>query len=316
MRSARRILPLLLALVLTGCTVQNAPSQPEEPDSGSTAETIAETEPYLTGDVLPVLSIETKSQAENVMDFVTEPVAEHVAESIASWTPGYKMPPAPYYEACTVTLTDAGGKVLLSGADADVKVRGNWTTTYNKKPLRLKFAEGQEMLGLNDDASLKNWVLLAEYKDGSMLRNKAALEISQSILGKDGLYSADAALVEVEINGQYWGVYLLTEQQQVNADRVAVTKPENGYEGTDIGYFLEYDGYFTQEDALHAFAVDYAGNAPLVPFDGEDGGGRALAPLPAVRDKQVGMSIKSDIYSQEQHEFIEHFVCGAYEILY
>ena len=316
MRSARRILPLLLALVLTGCTVQNAPSQPEEPDSGTASETAAEAEPYLTGDVLPVLSIETKSQAENVMDFVTEPVAEHVAKSIASWTPGYKMPPAPYYEACTVTLTDAGGKVLLSGADADVKVRGNWTTTYNKKPLRLKFAEGQEMLGLNDDASLKNWVLLAEYKDGSMLRNKAALEISQSILGKDGLYSADAALVEVEINGQYWGVYLLTEQQQVNADRVAVTKPENGYEGTDIGYFLEYDGYFTQEDALHAFAVDYAGNAPLVPFDGEDGGGRTLAPLPAMRDKQVGMSIKSDIYSQEQHDFIEHFVCGAYEILY
>lgn len=54
---------------------------------------------------LPVLTIETKSKAADVMDFVTSPVAAHVAESIASWTPGYVMPPAPYYEACTVSLS-------------------------------------------------------------------------------------------------------------------------------------------------------------------------------------------------------------------
>ena len=62
---------------------------------------------------LPVISIETKSNAKNAMDFVTKPVASHVSEAIASWTPGYEMPPAPYYEACTVTLTDTDQTVLL-----------------------------------------------------------------------------------------------------------------------------------------------------------------------------------------------------------
>ena len=100
-------------------------------------------------DVLPVISIETKNTAKHVMDFVTKPVARHVAESIASWTPNYEMPPAPYYEACTVTLTDADKTVLLDAVNANVKVRGNWTTSYDKKPLRIKFDESQNLLGLN-----------------------------------------------------------------------------------------------------------------------------------------------------------------------
>lgn len=36
----------------------------------------------------PVLSIQTVNEEKGVMDFVTKPVATHVAESIASWTPG------------------------------------------------------------------------------------------------------------------------------------------------------------------------------------------------------------------------------------
>ncbi len=175
---------------------------------------------------LPVLSIQTVSDAKDVMNFVTEPVAPHVAESIASWTPGYEMPPAPYYEPCTVTLTDTDRTTLLDGVNAEVKVRGNWTTSYDKKPLRIKFEEAQNLLGLNDGATFKNWLLLAEYKDASMLRNKVALSVARDLLAEDELYASDAAFVEVVINGQYWGVYLLAEQQQINSDRVNITEAE------------------------------------------------------------------------------------------
>jgi spore coat protein CotH len=96
------------------------------------------------------------------------------------------MPPEPYYEACKITLTDTDNTVLLSGIDAQVKARGNWTTTYDKKALKIKFTQKQNMLGLNDGAQMKNWLLLAEYKDASMLRNKTALSIASEILEKDG----------------------------------------------------------------------------------------------------------------------------------
>jgi len=263
---------------------------------------------------IPVISIETK----NGLDFVTEPVAAHVAASIASWTPGYKMPPAPYYETCTVTVTD-GGQTLLSAADAQVKVRGNWTTSYDKKPLRIKFTEPQNLLGLNGGTTFKNWLLLAEYKDGSMLRNKTALALAQELLADNGLYASDAALVEVVINGQYWGVYLLAEQQQVDNDRVNITEPESGYTGTDIGYFLEMDGYFRNEDPLQQVYVSYADNAPLIPYDGNGGSGRTMACLSDEEHGQkseIGFTVKSDIYSPEQRDFIEAYLNNVYYILY
>ena len=268
---------------------------------------------------LPVLSIETKSKEPDVMNFVTKPVTKHVAEAIATWTPNYKMPPEPYYEECTVTLRDGDGNIMLSPADAKVKVRGNWTTNYAKKPLKIKFAEKQNLLGLNDGAELKSWLLLAEYKDASMLRNKAALYASREILGADGLYAADADFVSVEINGEYYGIYLLSDMQQVNSSRIDITEPEKDYTGTDIGYLLEYDGYFANEDELHRFSLDFDGNAPLRVYDGDlenEHYSRALRMTPTEPKKPVGMTIKSSIYSQEQHDFIENFVNNVYTIMY
>lgn len=303
----RYILPVITSLFLFGCS------------SGTNQTSVPEEMNYDIGSDIPVISITTKNQSEDAIDFVTKPVNAYVAEQIASWTPNYKMPPAPYYEECSITLTDTDDTVMLNSVDAAVKVRGNWTTNYEKKPLRIKFTEKQNLLGLNNGAQMKNWVLLAEYKDASMLRDKTALSIAQEILDKDGLYAADAAFVEVEINGEYWGVYLLTEMQQINADRVNITEAPKDYTGTDIGYFMEYDGYYECEDELQGFFVDYADNAPLIPFDGNGGSGKTMTCHSRTHSNNrtdVGITLKSDIYSQEQHDFIESYVNNVYRIMY
>lgn len=297
------ILLFLLLCLLAACSEKDAPSVI---DSSTLTD-------------IPVLTITTKSTEKNVMDFVTKPVSAHVARSIASWTPHYEMPPAPYYEACTVSLTDTDKTLLLDSVNADVKVRGNWTTSYDKKPLRIKFEEAQNLLGLNDGATFKNWLLLAEYKDASLLRNKAALSLARDLLAEDGLYASDAAFVEVVINGQYWGVYLLAEQQQIDADRVNITEAKEGYTGIDIGYFLELDGYYMHEEPLQQFHVDYADNGELIPFDGADGGGRTMKCLSDPkfgRKNEIGITIKNEIYSEEQHDFIASYVNNVYDILY
>jgi hypothetical protein len=106
-------------------------------------------------------------------------------------------------------------------------------------------------------------------------------------------------------------VYLLAEQQQISKDRVDITEAAEGYTGTDIGYLLEFDGYFWTEDPLQQFIIDYADNAALIPFDGNDGSGRTMKCLsdPEYGGKSdIGFSIKNDIYSQEQRDFIASFM--------
>ena len=275
MKKRNWIIPIIaLSSVFWSCSTDTPPAPAENPSQSSAAENSvpADEEKSDTGKGVALISIETKNKADNVMDFVEKPVAPHVAADIATWTPNYEMPPAPYYEDCLVTVKDKNDNITIENADAKVKVRGNWTTTYDKKPLRIKFVEKRNMLGLNDGAEMKNWVLLAEYKDGSMLRDKAALEIARGLLEEDGLYASDAEFAEVEINGEYWGMYLLAELQQINPNRVNITEPATvDYAGTDIGYFLEFDGYFDDESELQMFHVDYADNAPLVPYDGNGG---------------------------------------------
>ena len=324
------VLPLIMVCSLAGCTGDTSANTETAAAENSTAvqtEATASAEALAAvretkqdfDTVMPILEINTVSQEKNALDFATKPVSRHVSEQIASWTPGYRMPPEPYYEDCVVSLKDAEDNVLMNCASAQVKARGNWTTTYDKKALRIKFAEKQSMLDLNDGAAMKNWLLLAEYKDGSMLRNKTAFEIGREILEADGLYCSDAEFVEVYINGEYWGVYLLAEYQQINENRVAITEAEKDYAGTDIGYFLEFDGYFYNEDELHSFHVDYADNAKLIPYDGKGGEGRSVAVLPRGKwdsVKDVGFTIKSDIYSEEQRDFISNFVNGTYRIMY
>ena len=311
---------LIISTLFCGCADSGSQfveesTEPTQAASEVTTEATTEAEKPT---VLPVLSITTNSTDPDVLKFVDEPVARHVAESIATWTPNYDMPPEPYYEECTITLKDADGTKLLSPSGAQVKVRGNWTTVYPKKPLRIKFDEKQNMLGLNDGAEQRNWLLLAEYKDASMLRNKAALYASREILGADGLYAADSEFVQVEINGEYYGVYLLTDMQQVSSHRIDITEPTDGYEGTDTGYFLEYDGYYTNEDELHGFPLDLADNAPLAVYHGgtDEVFAQALPKDNADPVQPVGITIKSEINSQAQHDFIENYVNKVYTIMY
>jgi len=224
-------------------------------------------------DVIPVITLISSS---GTSDFATQPVEKHIAQMSRM---GREMPPEPYYEDCVITIEDTDGKKVINGVNGKVKVRGNWTSNYVKKGLRMNFDEAQSVLGLNDGKKFKSWVLLAEYKDGSMLRNKSAFALSREILGVDGLYASDSKLVELRINDEYFGVYLLAEVQQINDGRVSITKGKDDYTGTDIGYLLELDtGYSMYEEKMESLTLTFNDNAPLKPFDGNGGSGKTIQP--------------------------------------
>ncbi|MBQ0096898.1 MAG: CotH kinase family protein [Bacteroidales bacterium] len=65
----------------------------------------------------------------------------------------------------------------------------------------------------------KEWVLLANYADKSLLRNITAMEMSR-ILG----FSWTPVMISVEfyLNGEYQGVYVFTEHKKVSKNRVNI----------------------------------------------------------------------------------------------
>ena len=184
------------------------------------------------------------------------------------------------YVDCTVSVKN-GDDIELDSKVAGIKARGNWTVNYDKKPLRIKFDKKQSMLGLNGGEAFKSWLLLAEYKDWSFLRNATAFNIAKLL--SDEYYVSDYTFVDVYINNKYWGVYLLCEQQEVKSNRVSITEPAKNYEGTDIGYFLEFDGYYDTEADLEQFTIEYQN---LLTYSGRLFNGDKF---------QQGFTIKSDI---------------------
>jgi len=228
-------------------------------------------EPLLGQDVvIPVIHLISES---GTSAFAMEPMSKHIAQM------SRKNAPEPYYENCDLTLETPDGETPLKAVKTQVKVRGNWTTNYPKKPLRINFEEPTNLLGLHNGEKYESWVLLAEYKDGSMLRNKSAFKMSRSFLGEDNLFASDAILVELRINDEYFGVYVLGENQEISPKRVDITKVAEGYEGTDIGYMVELDeGYAYAEPELNKFRMTYNNNALLTPYDGKGGENRTLYP--------------------------------------
>ncbi len=94
--------------------------------------------------------------------------------------------------------------------------RGNSTWEYEKKPYALKLKAPHPLCGLNQS---DRWRLLALWREGSRLDNKIAMDISEGL----GLaYSPQGTWVDLYLNGEYRGIYLLAESVTVGEGRVDI----------------------------------------------------------------------------------------------
>jgi len=130
----------------------------------------------------------------------------------------------------------------------DIRLRGNATLWLPKKAYRIKFPEKYSPLGLNH-AKEKNWVLLANDCDKSLIRNAVAFQISR-IMQSGASYrrfTPCTQFVDVYLNGYYEGNYHLTDQVQRAPGRVNVQSLTAADAGNASkisgGYLLEIDGF-------------------------------------------------------------------------
>ena len=149
------------------------------------------------------------------------------------------------YVDCEITLLDTETGASIGGQTAQIKGRGNSTwEKFDKKPYKFKFEDKQNLFGYGSE---KTWVLLADARDYSLIRNMLALNAGLSMSELE--YTSQGQSVEVYLNGNYQGVYYLCEQIQVKKNRVNITQEDDEIEQgpADVGYLIEMDAWVSED---------------------------------------------------------------------
>ena len=140
------------------------------------------------------------------------------------------------YVDCTVSTIGANKDV--SDLKAEIKIRGNTTSGCPKKPYRIKLNKKNSLFGYE---KAKNWVLLADYMDGSDMHNYSALKFAKMIRGEDS-FGVNPLHVNVILNGENIGLYEFGEHIDAKEGRLNIEQ-ENIWEKSfnEINFYIERD---------------------------------------------------------------------------
>ena len=164
---------------------------------------------------------------------------------------------ADWVETDKMAVYKADGSVDMEEAFCGIRLRGNSTQKFPKKPFAVKLVDKASVLGMPKH---KRWVLLANWMDRTMLRNAVALEVAHrtdSAYINDGIgWSPRGTSVEVVMDGRHVGNYYLCEQIKIDGDRVDIKDCIEDIIGggnanptmADCGYLLEFDDNYDEVD--------------------------------------------------------------------
>lgn len=113
---------------------------------------------------------------------------------------------------------DIKGQGLFNDFKSAIQIKGRGNTTWfnPKKPYKFKLESKSGLLGM---APEKDWILLANYLDETHILNAVAMKMGHLL---NMPFTNHIEPVEVTINGQYLGLYMLTEQIEVKPNRVNI----------------------------------------------------------------------------------------------
>jgi len=142
-----------------------------------------------------------------------------------------------------LTLTNPAAASPVTQLAIKIRGRGNSTWFADKKPYKVQVVNDAAYAAVSDILGMKknrNWALLADHFDHSLLRNKLAYSLGNSRIFEDGLkWNPSGQHVEVTLNGEYLGVYLFTEDIRVDSTRLNIRKISASQ--LDGGYIVEVD---------------------------------------------------------------------------
>ncbi|MFT5293187.1 MAG: hypothetical protein ACI888_000581 [Flavobacteriales bacterium] len=129
-----------------------------------------------------------------------------------------------------------------------IEIRGATSAGYPQTPYSF---ETRDALGENNNVSLvdmpeeNDWVLLSNYNDKVLMRNLLASHLFERM----GEYAPRVRLCEVQINGDYQGIYAFGEKIKVDDGRLDIATlnvTENDGDDVTGGYILELNYHNSQ----------------------------------------------------------------------
>lgn len=164
------------------------------------------------------------------------------------------------YVSATVTVEGSEGGKYDGVFTTQIKGRGNssWNgsadkTDYDSKnSYRLKLDEKQNFLGIGEAVN-RDWVLNSCKFDVSLLRNWIGYKMGKILSGID--YTTECTWAHVYLNGDYRGVYMVTDHLEVAKNRIDI---DDGIEDADNGFLVELDmrGDKEGEEGVDYFYID------------------------------------------------------------
>ena len=137
-----------------------------------------------------------------------------------------------------------------------IEIRGNFSANLPQKPYSI---ETRNAAMLQNDTSLlgmpaeHDWCLLSTYNDKVYVRNTLA----NKLFNQMGHFATHSKHCEVFINGQYQGIYFLSESVKRDSSRVNIAKldsTENSGLNMTGGYIIKNDYW----DATNSWLLNYS----------------------------------------------------------
>lgn len=162
----------------------------------------------------------------------------------------------------TIAVTNKSGETVSAPIASATRLRGNVTQQMPKKSFAVKL---DKKSGVLDMPAHKRWVLLANWKDRTLMRNAVANGIAKVF--RDNLsggmpWNPSGRYVELVYNGVHVGTYYLCEQIKIDENRLDINEP---YDAEENAVAPEYCGILLESDDGYDEAYQFT-TANYVPF--------------------------------------------------
>ena len=185
----------------------------------------------------------------------------------------------------TAVMVDADGNTVYSGDIEKISAHGNSSWDYSKKkPYNIKLPQKADLFGMG---KAKKWVLISNYLDHSMLRNKLTEEMCKAA-GME--YTMDSVFVDLYTNGSYRGTYQLSEKVQIKKNRVNITDLEEETEELNASELKKYPRKTVGADSVNDY-IENSYKCYSIPNDPTDITGGYL--MQFMQWNRYGLKVKS-----------------------
>ena len=161
----------------------------------------------------------------------------------------YYIPGTYYLDPNGIDGVEAFGSVN-NQLPLEIRGRGNaswYENSYLQKPYKIKLDKKASLLGMPKS---KHWALMVHWEDKFLLKDEIGFELSRRM---NMAWTPRQLPIEVVINGDYKGLYFLTENVRVEKSRVSVLEQRDNETDPDLvtgGWLIENDHHIDEHQMV------------------------------------------------------------------